>query len=166
MLNRRRERAKDLRIVFIAIEVHDYLRHAWDQALQNLTLHRREIEKTVEHQEFDLVKPGQGNRGALDLAQHDLERAQLIGIFVGQAVLIQDLRILVVNQRDFTIEIDLRLWFLDFRLWILYPNGLLLTCLDCLLEFRRGFPGALQLANQGRDGVDATLAIGERLDRA
>ena len=50
MIDGRSEWSKDLVVAIIVIQVDDNIWHLRDQALQNLTLHRREIKKPIQHQ--------------------------------------------------------------------------------------------------------------------
>ena len=50
------KRKKDLLIALVVIEVNDDFRNLWDQPLQNLALHRGEIEEAIEHEQLHIGK--------------------------------------------------------------------------------------------------------------
>ncbi len=71
------------------IQIDDNVGNGRNQAAQDLSLHRREIKEAIQHQEFYLLQPGQGNTVPGNFAAQNLERAQLIRVLVSQAETIQ-----------------------------------------------------------------------------
>ena len=160
MLNRGLKRLKDLLIALVTVQIHDHLRDPRNQTAKHLALHGREIKEAVKHQQLNLLKPGQRNFGALEFAPQNLQRAQLVGIFVRQPSPIQRRSIGGINESDFAIVIELgcglRLAACDLRLEIVR------ACFDNCREVCRRLSGALNFANQRGDGIHAAVAVGER----
>ena len=71
------------------IQIDDDVGNNRNQAAQDFSLHRSEIKEAIQHQEFYLLQPGQGNTAPGNFAAQNLERAQLVGIFISQAETIQ-----------------------------------------------------------------------------
>src|ERR1051325_7432383 len=87
VFDRGSKRLKDVRVLIIVIDVHDYIGDARDQLSQNLALHRREIKEAVEHQQLNFIEPRQRRLVPGDFAADDLRREQLnrlLKILVGQ----------------------------------------------------------------------------------
>ena len=57
MFDCRLERTKDFFIPIVMIDVDDHSGDQRNDVLQNLSLHRREIEEAVEHEQIDFIQP-------------------------------------------------------------------------------------------------------------
>src|SRR5260370_40632473 len=76
---------------------------------------------------------------------------------------IERVRVRRIDHGNFVIEIELRFWTLDFGLWTSTLEFRLALFYD-FSKLLRGLTCALQLANQRRDRVDATVTIRKRLN--
>src|SRR5256885_2510493 len=90
MFDCRLERTKDFFIPIVMIDVDDHLGDQRNDVLQNLSLHRREIEEAVEHEQIDFIQPGQLT---VAIASDYLQGPKLIGVFVSQTELVERRRV-------------------------------------------------------------------------
>src|SRR2546428_5723948 len=102
-------RSEDFGIALVVIQINDDFRDRGNQAAQNLTLHRREIEEAIEHEQLYIREPWDSHRAAVKLAVEDRERPQTIRVRFGELMPAQQLVIGRINQRHLFVEIDLRM---------------------------------------------------------
>ena len=102
------ERNEDLGITVVVIQVHDRFRKARDQLTQDLTLHRREVEKPVDDQELHFRKPWHLHAVSVNQPAQHPDCPKLIGVFFGKQVLVKQIGVGGINERDLVVEIDLR----------------------------------------------------------
>src|SRR5687767_6735485 len=167
LLDGRAKRSKNLLVAIVAVEVDDHLRNSWHKAAQHLSLHRREIEKAIQHQQLDLIKPRNVHAAARQITSQNLERAQLICILVRQREFIERLAVRAINPGNVAIKITL--WacpgrspainessLVHFRTPILVP-----TPFNDSRKLSRSLSGALNLANQRGNAVNTPIAMNE-----
>src|SRR5437763_1307950 len=106
MFDGRLERTKDFFIPIVMIDVDDHSGDQRNDVLQNLSLHRREVEEAVEHEQIEFIQPGQLT---IAIASDYLQCTKLVRVFVCQIELVERRRIRRINQSDVAIEINLRL---------------------------------------------------------
>src|SRR5438067_9289611 len=106
MFDCRLERTKDFFIPIVMIDVDDHSGDKRNDVLQNLSLHRREVEEAVEHEQIDFIEPRQLT---VAIASDYLQGTKLVRVFVSQIELVERRSIRRIDLGDVAIEINLRL---------------------------------------------------------
>src|SRR2546428_10368154 len=69
-------RSEDFGIALVVIQINDDFRDRGNQAAQNLTLHRREIEEAIEHEQLYIREPWDSHRAAVKRSEEHTSELQ------------------------------------------------------------------------------------------